>query len=104
MNAPAHPLRIAEDRGLVVPVGSVVKTAHVDVFACRLANRSRMAVGDFERAYHRRLQTGDGSPFPGPNGYWDGPTFVIQDGRHEWLATVALGHKTILVAWVEGAP
>lgn len=103
MGAAPQPLRIAEDRGFTVPADATVMTAHVDVFTCRLANRSRMAVGDFERAYHRRLQTGDASPFPCPNGYWDGPTFVIQDGRHEWMATVALGHKTILVAWVKDA-
>lgn len=100
MNQPI-PLRLAEDRALAVPAGHVVMTAHVDVFRCRLANRSRISVGDIDRAYQRRLQIGDASPFPCPNGEWEGETFVICDGRHEWLATIALGHPTILVAWVE---
>lgn len=96
-------LATAEDRALGIAPGHVVKTGRVDVFRCRLANRERIAVGDFDRAYQRRLQLGDRSPFPCPNGWWEGDTFVIADGRHEWLATVALGHAEILVAWVEPA-
>lgn len=94
---------IAEDRAMLVPFGHVVRTGLVDVFKCRLANRSRIAVGDFDRAYQKRLQTGDGHPFPCPNGEWaeDGETFVIYDGRHEWMASIALGHAVILVAWIE---
>lgn len=96
-----EPLALAEDRALAIPAGHLVRTAHVDVFKVRLANRSRMAVGDIDRAYQKRLQLGDAHPFPCPNGEWAGDTFVIFDGRHEWLATVALGHPTLLVAWVE---
>lgn len=95
------PLLIAADRCLRVPAGHLVKTGLVDVFKVRLANRARMAVGDFDRAYQKRLQTGADHPFPCPNGVWDGEVFVIHDGRHEWLAAVALGHERILVAWLE---
>lgn len=98
MNAP---LRLAIDRALLVPAGHVVRTGLVDVFKVRLANRARMGVGDFDRAYQKRLQVGEGHPFPCPNGHWEGETFVLADGRHEWLATVALGHTHILVAWLE---
>lgn len=88
-----------------MPTGFLVKTGEVDVFSIRLANRERMAVGDFDRAYQKRLQTGPSRhPFPCPNGEWDGQTFIIHDGRHEWLAAVALGYSSILVAWVEPSP
>ena len=59
-----------------------------------------MAIGDIDRAYQRRQQC-DYHPFPPPNGEWEGETFAVYDGRHEWLATVALGHSHMLVAWVE---
>jgi hypothetical protein len=97
-------LSIAEDRALSVPPGHVVRTGLVDVFKVRFANRTRIAVGDFDRAFQKRLQLGVNHPFPCPNGAWEGETFVLLDGRHEWLATVALGHSHILVAWIEPSP
>jgi transposase InsO family protein len=93
--------RISPDRTLAVPPGQVVRTGWVDVFACRLANRERMAVGDVAEAFQRRLQAGRAQPFPCPNGRWAGDAFEIFDGRHEWVAAVMLGHARILVAWVE---
>lgn len=93
------PVSVSQDRSLLVPEGHLVRTGYVDVFAVRLACRERMSVGDIDRAYQKRLQAGSGSPFPCPNGHWEGDTFVIHDGRHEWLAAVALGHSHILVAW-----
>lgn len=100
----AAPLHLAEDRALSIPSGHLVRTGLVDVFKVRLANRTRMAVGDIDRAYQKRLQTGGNHPFPCPNGRWDGDVFVIHDGRHEWLATIALGHAQMLVAWIEPSP
>lgn len=91
---------VIQDRSLLVPQGHVIKTGYVDVFKVRLACRERMAVGDIDHAYQKRLQAGERHPWPCPNGEWDGDTFVIHDGRHEWLATVALGHSHMLVAWI----
>lgn len=91
------------DRSLAVPPGHIVVTGYVDVFRVRLACRERMAVGDVDRAYQRRLQMGDRQEWPCPNGRWDGETFTILDGRHEWLSAVMLGQTHILVAWVEPA-
>lgn len=84
-----------------MPPGHIVRTGYVDVFRVRLACRDRMALGDIHLAFQRRLQLGADQSWPCPNGYWEGETFIILDGRHEWLATVALGHSHILVAWIE---
>lgn len=104
---PAGLVATSTDRSIAVPSGYIVKTGYVDVFRVRLASRERMAVGDVDRAFQKRLQLGDLQPFPPPNGYWEegicGKTFVINDGRHEWVATVMLGHTHILVAWLEQA-
>ena len=95
------PLTIAVDRSMTVPRGHIVRTAHVPVHQIKLGNDSRIGVGDVERAYQKRLQCGDGQPWPCPNGEWDGEWFVIHDGRHEYIATLMLGFRTILVAWTE---
>lgn len=94
------PVSIAEDRSIAVPPAHVIRTGYVDVFKVRLGCRDRMAMGDINGAYQRRLQLGERQPWPCPRGHWDGEVFVIHDGRHEWLATVALGHSHILVAWI----
>lgn len=92
---------IAADRSLLVEPGQLVKTAYVDLFRCRLACRDRMAVGDVATAYQKLLQLGDKSAWPCPNGQWDGDTFEIHDGRHEYVAALMLGRTHLFVAWVE---
>ncbi|MFC6490712.1 hypothetical protein [Nitratireductor sp. GCM10026969] len=96
-----QPLTLATDRALSIPAGSIVKTAYIPVESIKLACRDRMAVGDVEAAYRKRLQIGDSQPWPCPNGHWEGERFVIHDGRHEFVATLMLGHSHLLVAWVE---
>ena len=91
------------DRSMAIAPGDRVCTGYVDVFRVRLACRERMAVGDIDRAYQRRIQAAPDQPWPCPHGHWDGDTFVIVDGRHEWLACVAIGFAQLLVAWVERA-
>ena len=98
-----QPVSTSADRSMTVPPGHVIKTGYVDVFKVRLAQRERMAVGDVDRAFQKRIQLGSSQPWPSPRGYWDGEQFVIVDGRHEWIATVMLGHEYILVAWLEEA-
>lgn len=95
------PLVSAEDRSIRVPQGMTVHTGYVEVFNIRLGCRERMAVGDVAGAFHKLLQLGGDQPFPCPNGYWDGTTFVLQDGRHQWVASVMLGLTHILVAWLD---
>lgn len=93
-------LKIAEDRGMVVPAGRTVQTAYVPVDRVRLACRDRMATGDVERAMQRRMAAAPGQPWPCPIGHWDGPQFVIVDGRHEYVAALMLGCTHVLVAWI----
>lgn len=97
----AEPLRLATDRAFVVPPGMLVRTGYVPVHKVRLACHDRMAVGDVDRAYQKRLQLGANQPFPPPNGEWEGDTFAIHDGRHEFVASLMLGQSHILVAWLE---
>jgi hypothetical protein len=75
-------------------------TGYVRVDRVRLACRDRMALGDVAEKYNRRLQLGDSQPWPCPRGHWDGETFVIIDGRHDYVACLMLGLEYILVCWV----
>jgi hypothetical protein len=92
------------DRALRIDAGQVVRTGYVAIFDCVLACRERMAVGDVDRAYQRVLQLGEQSQWPCPNGHWDRASgrFVIEDGRHEYVASLMLGKTHLLVAWIEG--
>ncbi len=101
MSAGVEPVTQAIDRSLRVPPGMLVKTGYVDVFRIRFPCRERMAVGDIDRAYQKRLQLGECSSWPPPVGRWEGKEFAVFDGRHEVLAAIALGLEHILVAWLE---
>lgn len=96
-----EPALIAEDRHFLVPQDHIVKTDYVRIEDVKLACRDRMAVGDVEVAYRRRLQLGNKQPFPCPYGYWEGDRFVLVDGRHDYVACLMIGHTHILVAWLE---
>lgn len=95
------PLRIAEDRGIVVPSGGRVLTEYIPIFTVILACRDRMAVGDVERAMQRRMSCSPDQPWPCPVGEWRGDRFAIFDGRHEYVAALMLGVEHLLVAWIE---
>jgi hypothetical protein len=99
------PISFAADRSISVPAGHLVRTGYVEIHKVRLACRERMAVGDVDRAFQKRLQLGTDQPFPCPNGIWDEDGwFVIYDGRHEFVACLMLGLTHLLVAWVEPVP
>lgn len=91
-----------EDRSISVPPGALVKTGYVKMEQVRLACRDRMAVGDVDRAYQRRIQLNGHQPWPCPRGRWDDGMFVIEDGRHDYVAALMLGCEYILVAWLDG--
>jgi len=94
---------VIADRAMVVPMGATVRTGYVALEQVRMLCRERMAVGDVEAAYRRLLQMGTASLFPPPNGRWDGGSFEIIDGRHEFVASLMLGKTHMLVAWIEGS-
>lgn len=100
----AQPVTFAADRSMAVPPGALVKTDYVAVEDVVLACRERMSVGDVDRAYQKRLQLGDHQSWPPPRGHWQGSRFILEDGRHEFVAVLMLGLPKLLVAWVESAP
>jgi len=101
MTLTVQPVAIAVDRSLLVESGQKVVTGYVNVFKVRLGCRERMAIGDIDKAYQRQLQLGSSQMWPPPVGHWEGDVFVIQDGRHQWVAAVALGMEFLFVAWIE---
>ncbi len=92
---------IPEDRSMIVPAGKKVVTGYVSIDLLALENKSRMAIGDVERAMQRRMSCAPNQPWPCPVGEWRGDTFWIFDGRHECVAAIMLGCSHILVAWLE---
>jgi hypothetical protein len=92
---------MTEDRSMTVGTGEVIKTAWVSVDACRLACRDRMDCAAIERAFRKYLQAGDSQFWPPIVGEWEGPRFAVLDGRHEFLALLALGREQVFVAWKE---
>lgn len=98
---------IAADRSLLVQPAEAIRTAWIDIWRVQLACRDRMAVGDVAAAFQRLLQIGAAAAWPPPNGHWDGDErtgrFVIEDGRHEFVASLMLGRERIFVAWIDSA-
>lgn len=98
----AEALHVYQDRGLIIPAGAVIRTGYVPIHRVMLACRDRMAVGDVEASYRKLLALGEAQPWPCPNGHWaDDGFFVIMDGRHQYVASLMLGIKDLLVAWIE---
>ncbi|MER8811414.1 hypothetical protein [Mesorhizobium sp. M0965] len=91
------------DRSMVVPPGHIVETGYVPVEDVILACRERMAIGDVNTAYQKRLQLGACQSWPPPRGHWQGNRFVLVDGRHEFIAALMLGQSHLLVAWQKEA-
>lgn len=93
------------DRSMIVPRGSVVKSAWVSLDRIRFACTKPMAMGDVERAFKRVLHRGiEHGSWPPPTGFWEGELFVLCDGRHEHIASMMHGQQEMLVAWVEAQP
>jgi hypothetical protein len=110
-----------EDRSLCVRPTQIVKTQWVSVDDCVLGNRERMDFAAIERAGRKLLQMGDCQPWPPIVGHWrykidrietgldniiravhstERTKFVVCDGRHEFLAALALGKEEVFVGWI----
>jgi hypothetical protein len=118
---------VIEDRSMVVQPDEIVKTAWVPVDQCVIGCRDRMDFAAIERAGRKLLQIGRAQTWPPINGEWErvpggvprcggscgdadceraakaAPVerFVVHDGRHEFLAALALGREKVFVAWRE---
>lgn len=91
---------IMQDREIWVQPHEVIRSAWIDIDLVVLGCRDPMAGGDIERAMNKLLQQGQCQSWPPPRGWWreDG-RFVLMDGRHEYLASLARGRETLFVAW-----
>ncbi len=94
-------VRVPEDRSMVVPPGATVRTGYVPVEDVVLACKERMDIAAVEKAMQRRMAIAPAQPWPCPVGEWADNRFRLHDGRHDYLAALALGCTHILVAWVE---
>jgi hypothetical protein len=94
---------VAEDRSMCVQPHQVVHTAWVDIDQCRLGCRVPMSPDSVEKKYRRLLNLGDCAPWPPIVGHWDGGRFVVDDGRHEYLASLMLGRERLFVCWLDDA-
>jgi hypothetical protein len=91
---------VIEDRSMVVQPEQLVETAWVDVDNCVLGCRERMDFAAIERAGRMLLQLGAAQSWPPIVGHWREQRFVVDDGRHEFLAALALGRTRLFVAWL----
>lgn len=92
----------AEDRSMAVTPEHHVRTSWIDIDWCRLGNRTRMAVGDIDTSYRKLVCLGDNAPWPCIVGHWtDGERFTVDDGRHEYVASLMMGREKVFVAWIE---
>ena len=96
---------VAEDRSMSVRQDQVVKTAWVDIDACRLGSRVPMASATLDEKARKLICIGDGiASWPPIVGHWADDRFVVCDGRHEYLASQMLGRAKLFVAWLETIP
>jgi hypothetical protein len=100
-------VRVAEDRSMCVQPHQVVRTAWVDIDLCKLGCRVPMSPDAVEKKLRRLVNIGDCAPWPPIVGHWNGERFLVDDGRHDYLASLMLGREKVFVCWLEdlaGAP
>jgi hypothetical protein len=49
------------------------------------------------------LNLGKCAPWPPVIGHWEGGRFLVDDGRHDYLAALMIGRDKLFVCWLEGA-
>jgi len=91
------------DRSLVIGQDQIVKTAWIDINRCIMGNRTPMATEAVDKAVRRLINQGNCGSWPPINGHWspDGQRFIINDGRHEYIASLIRGMEKVFVAWVD---
>lgn len=87
---------------IVVPAAHVLRYGYAPHGRIRFAEYGGQQWDAVVRHANQIADLGNSAqPADCPFGYWDGDTFVIQDGRHRYLALVGLGFQQILVRWLE---
>jgi hypothetical protein len=94
---------VAEDRSMCVQPDQVVRTAWVDIDLCKLVGRVRMSPEAVEKKFRRLLNLGEAAPWPPVVGHWQGERFLVDDGRHDYLAALMLGREKLFVCWLDYA-
>jgi hypothetical protein len=95
---------VAEDRSMCVRPEQTVQTAWVDIDLCSLGFRLPMSPEAVENKYRRLLNLGDCAPWPPIVGHWESDRFLVDDGRHDYLAALMLGRDKLFVCWLEAVP
>lgn len=94
---------VAEDRSMCVQPDQIVRTAWVDIDLCKLGSRMPMSPEAVEKKFRRLLNLGDAAPWPPVVGHWEGERFLVDDGRHDYLAALMLGRERLFVCWLDQA-
>jgi hypothetical protein len=92
---------VAEDRSMCVQPDQIVRTAWVDIDLCKLGCRVPMSPEAVEKKFRRLLNLGDAAPWPPIVGHWEEERFLVDDGRHDYLATLMLGRERLFVCWLD---
>ena len=95
---------VSEDRSMCVQPHQVVRTAWVDIDLCKLGFRLPMSPEAVEKKFRRLLNIGDCAPWPPIVGHWEDGRFLVDDGRHDYLAALMIGREKLFVCWLETVP
>lgn len=96
-------VKVAEDRSMCVQPNQTVRTAWIDIDKCKLGSRTMINPEAVEKKFRRLLNMGDAAAWPPIVGHWEGDRFVVDDGRHEYLASLMIGREKLFVCWLEDA-
>jgi hypothetical protein len=94
---------VAEDHSMCVQPHQVVRTAWVDTDLCKLGFRLPMSPEAVEKKFRKLLNIGDCSPWPPIVGHWEGERFIVDDGRHDYLAALMMGRDKLFVCWLDAS-
>jgi hypothetical protein len=92
---------VAEDRSMCVQPDQIVRTAWIEIDLCKLGCRVPMSPEAVEKKFRRLLNLGDAAPWPPIVGHWEGERFLVDDGRHDYLAALMLGRERLFVCWLD---
>lgn len=95
---------VAEDRSMCIQPCQMVRTGWVDIDLCKLGFRHPMSPEAVEKKFRRLLNIGDCAPWPLVVGHWENGRFLVDDGRHDYLAAQMMGRDKLFVCWLEAAP